>query len=339
MAGQQLSRIFLPNKTRRDLRDKMQVIESNVPLLKVYRIIVLLSLVSAIGLGVYSFFMPSFEFYRLFNKIVLFISVIVISFFIFYAVYWLLFISVINLRIYYRMRQIEANLPDYLGFTAANLRAGMPIDKALWLAIRPRFGPLAKEMEIVAKRTMSGDDLNEALNKFANKYDSKLLKRAVSLLNEGLSAGGKISDLISRISWNLDEVTIMKKEISANVMNYVIFIGFATLIAAPLLFGLCAMLLSIITSLQGILGSATQVASTQAIPVTFMQTGVTLKDFNIYAYLSLGITASFSSMIISIIRKGNIKDGLKYIPIFALLSILLYIAASRILGLLFSGIF
>ncbi|MBW3017211.1 hypothetical protein KY316_02465, partial [Candidatus Woesearchaeota archaeon] len=82
MAGQQLSRIFLPNKTRRDLRDKMQVIESNVPLLKIYRIIVLLSLVSAIGLGVYSFFMPSFEFYRLFNKIVLFISVIVISFFI-----------------------------------------------------------------------------------------------------------------------------------------------------------------------------------------------------------------------------------------------------------------
>ena len=77
------------------------------------------------------------------------------------------------------MRMIEENLPDYLEFTSANLRAGMPIDRALWFAVRPRFGVLAKEIEDVAKRTLAGEDLHVALVDFAKKYDSQILLRSV----------------------------------------------------------------------------------------------------------------------------------------------------------------
>jgi len=335
--SQQLSRIFLPNNLKKHLRDTVQIIEFNTPLIKVYKTILWLSLGSAVALSVYFYFLEAFSFYTSFNKLMILVSAAAILFFVFYAIYWFIFTTFVNLKLYYRTRQIEMHLPDYLGFTAANLRAGMPIDKALWLAIRPRFGPLAKEMEIVAKSTMSGQDLGKALTKFADKYDSKMLTRSVSLLNEGLNAGGKISELISKIAWNLDEVEIIGKEISANVMNYVIFIGFATIIAAPILFSLCSMLLYIITGLQDIIGPTS--ASAQALPVNFLQSGITQTDFNIYAYLSLSVTSIFSSMIISIIRKGNIKDGLKYVPVFLICSLSIFALASYLLRFLFSGIF
>ena len=68
----------------------------------------------------------------------------------------------------------------------------MTIDKALWYAVRPKFGVLANEIETVAKETMKGEDLKIALQKFADKYDSILLKRSISLLSEGIDAGGEI---------------------------------------------------------------------------------------------------------------------------------------------------
>ena len=339
MAAQQLSRIFLPSNLKKQLRDRVLVIEFKTQLVRVYKAVLWLSVAFGIALSVWIYFSKYLEFYKPMHKLMVSASAAAILFFALYALFWFIFITYINLKLYYRTRQIEVFLPDYLGFTAANLRAGMSIDKALWLAIRPRFGPLAKEMEIVAKSTMSGEDLAKALTKFANKYESKMLRRSVSLLNEGLNAGGRISDLISKIAWNLDEVEIIQKEISANVANYVIFITFATVIAAPLLFALCSMLLYIITGLQTIIGPAATAASAQPMPVKFLQSGISMKDFNIYAELSLATTSLFSSMIISIIRKGNIKDGLKYVPIFIAASFALFIIGSKILQLMFSGMF
>jgi len=55
----------------------------------------------------------------------------------------------------------------------------MTIDRALWYAVRPRFGVLANEIEIVAKETMRGQDLKIALQNFADKYDSILLKNKI----------------------------------------------------------------------------------------------------------------------------------------------------------------
>ena len=159
---------------------------------------------------------------------------------------WLIFYVIIDLRIYQRRVGIEEVFPDFLQLTSANIRAGMPIDQALWHAIRPNFGVLAKEMEDVAKETMSGTDLEEALHEFAFRYDSNVLKRSISLLTEGLDAGGEIGELLDRISTNIQESKMMQKEMAASVTTYAIFIGFASVVAAPFLLALSSQLLVII---------------------------------------------------------------------------------------------
>lgn len=252
---------------------------------------------------------------------------------------WILLYIVVDLKIFKRKINIEDVLPDFLQLTASNIKAGMTIDRALWYAVRPRFGVLAKEIEIVAKETMRGEELKTALQKFADKYDSIVLKRSISLLIEGLDAGGEIGNLLNKIAINIQETKIMKKEMAANITTYVIFISFATVAAAPVLFALSGVLIQVISGLGSTLGGATGGVATAGLGgLSFSGSGIKLNDFRIFAVVSLIITSFFSAVIIATIKSGNAKLGFRYIPIFMVITVTLFFIASKVLGKLVGGI-
>ncbi len=237
---------------------------------------------------------------------------------------WIIFYIAVDLKIFRRRVDLEDVLPDFLQLTAANINAGMTIDRALWYSVRPRFGVLAKEIEMVAKETMSGVDLKVALDKFAARYDSAILKRSISMINEGIEAGGQIGDLLNRIAVNIQEQKSMMNEMSANVTTYVIFITFATIAAAPFLFAMSGVLIGVVKTIGTSLGSATTAAASAGVPIMFQGTGISESDFKIFSVVSLIITSSFSAMMVSTIKKGNIKSGIKYIPIFIIVTLSIY---------------
>ena len=236
----------------------------------------------------------------------------------------------LDMRIDKRRKEVEEVLPDFLQLVSANIGAGMPIDKALWFAVRPRFGILAAEIERVAKHVLTGEDLEVALSNFTKQYDSPLLTRSINLLLEGVAAGGHIADLLHKISVDIQEQRIIQKELSANVMTYVIFISFAAILAAPILFGLATQLLLVIQSIAGNLGGA---GSSGMISVT--PDVIAIGDFRLFAVVLLSGTALISSLIIGVITKGDAKEGVKNVPGFIIVSLTLYVLASTF----FSGIF
>ena len=273
---------------------------------------------------IYAFFVRSFiDSYLYFA-----LSSTFTSFTVTYIVITLGLLLYFDLTVRRRTKEIEDNLPDFLQITSANISAGMPIDRALWFAVRPKFGALADEMERVAKRVMAGEELEDALRKFSTKYDSQVLKETVSLLIEGINSGGEMAELLNKVSENISENKIMRKEIKANVTTYAIFIGTASVVAAPLLLALSTQLLRVIQDItQGV-----DVNSTGGSFFSFDFSGdnVSVADFEIFSMIILGISAFFSAAIISSIRKGNIKDGFKLIPIFVVISIIIYWAGNTL---------
>ncbi|MFH1073130.1 MAG: type II secretion system F family protein [Nanoarchaeota archaeon] len=244
----------------------------------------------------------------------------------------------LDLKIFNRTLALEAVLPDFLQLTSANISAGMPLDKALWFAVRPQFGILSHEIEEVAKATIAGEDLGQALRTFSNRYDSVMLKRTVNLLLEGLDAGGQMAELLNRIAINIQELRLMKREMAANVMTYVIFITFASVVAAPFLFALSTTLANIIQKVvSGIdLGAS---SGSVGLSLNFNAKAVNINDFKFFSIAALAITCTFSASIINIIRKGNVKEGLKFIPIFVIIAIVLYFFALWILDSMLGGMF
>ena len=253
---------------------------------------------------------------------------------------WLILYLTLDLRIFKRRLDIEQVLPDFLQLTSANIRAGMPIDRALWYAVRPRFGVLAKEIESVAKETMSGTDLSQALTDFTNKYDSKLLKRSINLLVEGIEAGGEVGELLDKIASNVLENQTLRREMAANVMTYVIFITAATLLAAPFLFALSGQLLKVIISITASIAPVETTATPLAsFGLSFREIGIKPSDFMIFSVISLLTTSFFSSLIIATIRKGEVRSGIRNIPVFIIITLSLYFIGSLLFDKLLTGLF
>jgi len=254
----------------------------------------------------------------------------VIIFFIVMGFSWLIIYVYLDLKIYQRTKDIEEVLPDFLQLASANISAGMPVDQALWFAVRPNFGVLAKEIEDVAKSTIAGEDLEKALLGFTQRYKSLILKRSINLMIEGMRAGGEMADLLSRIALDIQETKLMRKEIAASVMTYVIFISFATIFAAPFLFALSTQLLSIV---QGIMSELDlSKISSGSFNMNASGDSIKIRDFRIFSVLILVVSSIFSASIVSVIRRGNVKDGVKLIPTFVVVSLVLYFIANYIVG-------
>ena len=256
---------------------------------------------------------------------------------------WLAVYFFLDMRIFSRTQDVERVLPDFLQLTSANISAGMPIDKALWMAIRPQFGVLSYEIQEVAKATMAGESLEKALHDFTDRYQSPIVTRAVNLLLEGLAAGGEMAELLNKIAIDIQELRLMRKEMAADVMTYVLFITVATVFIAPLLFGLATQLLTIVQHIMANLnlgaGGMGSTGMGGMFSFNFSEVTIKLSDFRIFCISMLCVSSFFSACIISMIRKGNVKEGFKYIPIFIVITITLYFLASWGLGKLFSGFF
>ncbi|MEM0231379.1 MAG: type II secretion system F family protein [Candidatus Woesearchaeota archaeon] len=255
-----------------------------------------------------------------------------------YLIIMFLIFIYLDIRIYRRRVEIEAVLADFLQLTSANMHAGMTLDKALWFAIRPRFGILSREIEEVAKETAAGTPLEVSLQRFASKYDSNVLQSSVSLIVEGLQAGGEMAPLLSRIASNIRDNQLMMREMAANVSTYVIFIGAATVFAAPLLMALSYQLVSVVSKLSASLDFSEISRASVSLPMAFSKISITPGQFRIFAILSLAVTSFFSAMIVSVIRTGDVRGGAKTVLIYIATSLLLFLFLSVVLSGLFSSI-
>ncbi|MBI1936109.1 type II secretion system F family protein [Candidatus Woesearchaeota archaeon] len=241
----------------------------------------------------------------------------------------------LDLKIYVRTRKIEEQLPDFLQVLSSNLRGGMTFERALWFSIKPRFGILGSEMAIASKKVMTGYDVSKALIELSEKYDSLMLKRTVDLVISELESGGNVAELLDRIVYNLKEVRALKNELSASSIAYVIFISVIVIVISPLLFALSLQLIMLILGFIGKLSIGT---STTSLPFSFSGASVNPEDFRKFSIIAILVISFFSSLIVAIVEKGEIRAGIKYVPIYIIGSISLYFFFVKIMGTLFSGI-
>lgn len=283
-----------------------------------------------------TFILPLLQQY---SQIIFFIATLVLWFLLqmFLAFFFILIVYFyLDVNIYKRTRKMEDLLPDFLQVVASNLKGGLSFENALWAAIKPRFSVLSNEMSEVSKKVMTGHDVSQALTELGQKYDSPMLRRSMDLMISEIESGGNIADLIDRIVDDFKETKSLKEDISASVVSYTIFIGAIVIFIAPLLFSLSFHLLIVILGFVSKLSVATSRAG--SLPFTLSNVAVDPETFKNFSIAALLIISFFSSLIVSIVEKGNIKSGLKYIPLFMISSALMYFVFMKILSLVFKSI-
>lgn len=230
----------------------------------------------------------------------------------------------------------EATLPDALQLMASNIRAGITTDKALFLAARPEFGPLAIEIKRIGKETMAGRNFTESLAKTKNHIRSRTLHRAVDLIINSVKSGGQLADLLDQTADNLVSQQMVEKEISADILMYVIFVFTAIGLGAPALFSMSGFLVNILTRNMmlisaGMPGGLEAMATTTAIPIMKSQVHLSSAFILKYSLISLTVSSFFGSLVMGLIYWGEEREGLKFFPILLTLSVGLFYIGSQIL--------
>ena len=241
------------------------------------------------------------------------ILIILLSLLVVYFSVFALISSVLVLKADTRRNAVELALPDFLMMVAANIKAGMALDQAMWYAAKPEFGLLSIEVKRIIKKAFSGESLSSALDELSERFDSKIFKRTVSLVKQASATGGEIAEVLERTSQDARASAIIKKEIGASLVLYEIFVLFAAVVGTPFLLSVSTKLISVLEKAFSYLPEGRQQVSqfSLAAPTAPVVSAV---QFFWFTVVVLAVTAISSSFIIGSIRSGSKSEGLKYIP-------------------------
>jgi len=230
-----------------------------------------------------------------------------------------------------RARKIEQILPDALQIISANIRAGMTIENAIWSAARPEFGPLQDEIKRVSADTFGGTQIQDTLLCMTRRVRSVILERAVKLIVEGISQGGEMARVLDEVAEDIRSQYSLHKEIATSTLMYTIFIVFAAVFAAPLLFSVSSYYAEMNENVLrnriadtggGLSGAAAQRAGVSGLPgmsgMGASSSGISAQDVYWFSVSCILVTTFFAGLILGIIRFGKATRGLKYAPGFML---------------------
>lgn len=247
---------------------------------------------------------------------------------------------VVEFQIDKRKTTMENILPDFFQLTSANLRSGIALDRALLLAARPEFGHFSKEIQDMSRRLFSGDSLENSLRALSDKYDSLQLRRSIRMMIESIRYGGAMADLFQQLAKDLRSQQLTQKEVAGQMLMYSIFIAFAALAAAPVLYGLTTQMISITDNIwSGILkqnpGGLPSTGISFLKPSPPKITPGTYYNFSLVAIMVICGSASF---IMSSMNSGSLVRGLRTLPLFIGLGLAVFFIVSIVIQGLFSGL-
>jgi len=242
-----------------------------------------------------------------------------------------------------RAAEIEKVLPDALQLMAANVRAGMTVDRAIWLAARPEFGVLEEELRRAGAKTVGGKSIKVALLEMSARVKSDMIGKTFRLVIEGIESGGELAHLLEETANNVRTIQSMKKEIKSSVTTYSIFIFFAAVLGAPALYAISLFFVEIMTKLWSpkALGGIKVTGSTMGGGILSKAGAPTISENQIFwfATLSIVITTMFGALIIGLIQTGKEKNGIKYIPVLTCGALIVFFVAQYLIRALFGGFF
>ncbi len=267
-------------------------------------------------------------------KVVAIIALLALSLIATSFVFYVVVLSVLMVLSETRRNAVESVLPEFLTLIAANVRAGMTIDQAIWYAAKPEFGLLSIEVKNVIKGAFSGESLNASLDRLNERFDSVVLARTIALVKQASLTGGEIAKILEMTASDARETAMLRKDIAASLIIYEIFVIFAASLGSPFMFAVVNKLLSVLEKSFAFLPQTAVQVSSFIKPSAPL---ITSSDFFYFSLAAIFVTTLISSFMVGVVRTGSKNQGLKYFPLMLIVAYLVYFLVSTALDSFFTG--
>jgi len=220
----------------------------------------------------------------------------------------------------------------FLEFTrnlAESVKSGNPVAKSILNMRNKNFGSLTPHIGKLASQLSIGIPISKAFETFANDINSPTVSRAVALIREADSAGGKIDNILDSVAQSMYQIDKLRKERQAAIYNLVvqgyiiffIFIGIMLIMQFKVL-PLTADIggVSTVTSINSATGPAT-IGSNSAAAERLTRP---------FLYLLI-VQGFFTGLMVGKLSEGTIKAGLKHSFILSIAALLISSGAQAFL--------
>jgi type II secretory pathway component PulF len=293
----------------------------------------LISYVVIGSIGVYAFLLAFFAYFGLLLAGI-FVGLVGV------AVYIVVLYAILEYQIDERKTKMEQMLPDYFQIASANLRSGIALERAMLLAARPEFGFFSDDLKEMSRQVFSGETLENSLKGLSSKYRSYQLTHAVRMMLEAVRYGGAMADLLEQLAKEMRNQQLIQKEVSGQLFMYSIFIVFAGLIAAPALYGLTSQMIVITDKIWGGI-LQTNPGGLPTTGASFLRPSppqISPSSYTIFSLVAIVIITGFASLIVSAINSGSAVKGIRYVPLFIIVGLVIFVIVQSVVGGFLSGI-
>lgn len=214
-----------------------------------------------------------------------------------------------------RIRQLEERFPDFLRDLAASRKAGLTLTSAVKVAARGEYGALTPDIQKMADQLAWNVPFSEALDEFADRVDTPLVRRAVSLINEASRSGGHVTDVLEAAARDAREIKNLENERKLNMGLYtaIIYIAFLVFLGvAATLYG------TFIPEVLKTTGDAQGAAGQGFGGVSF--TTLSLSDFRTFYFIASITQAGGNGAIAGMMESGKPRAGMVHAFIMVLMT-------------------
>jgi len=203
-----------------------------------------------------------------------------------------------------RVRKIDARFPDFVRDLAESRRAGMTFTKAIMYSSKGNYGVLTPEIQKIARQISWGSSVDNALNVFAKRVNTKLIRRTVSLIIEASRSGGNVADVLDAASKDAREIKLIESERRANMMSYV----------AIIYVGLFVFILIVVVLSKSLLPSmlSEEVKSVGGGAVGLGGGGITQGAATAMFFTACMIQAAGMGIVTGVFEEGDMISGIKH---------------------------
>ncbi|MGD1059915.1 MAG: type II secretion system F family protein [Methanomassiliicoccales archaeon] len=226
---------------------------------------------------------------------------------------------------YNKTKAIEARLPDFLRDVAEAGRFGMTLAEAIKVASRGRYGGLTPEIRRMAAQIEWGVPAAEAIRLFAERVDTPLVKRMMSIIIKANDAGGSVADVLTMVAHDARETMLTQNERKVAMATYtvVIYVSFMVFIATIFILN--------VTFLPKMVQAGSQVAAGaanvgQALPVS-IDTSV-ISTIQLIFVVAVIIHAFGDGILAGVLQDGRIQNGMRHSFIMLVIGLI----GTRLLG-------
>ncbi len=136
-----------------------------------------------------------------------------------------------------RKREVGEKLPDFLQDIAGSTASGMTIYDAIKSASEGDYGALTPELKMMASQLSWGISIDEALNNFAKRINTKEVKRLAITINKALEIGGNTPSVFKAAAKEIEQIkrVDLQRKTEMSLYSIVIFLSFFVFLAVVLI--------------------------------------------------------------------------------------------------------